>query len=443
MPKPDNAARPGEPPPQIAQFVAALEETQYLAVDNMRAYQRRLLSVLLRHARSETSFYADRLSPVFGADDSVDWDRWEEIPVLTRKAAQENFTELTARNLPEAAGRRLEDTTSGSTGVPFHHYTTALQNVGAVCANERFYRWHQLDPQALAAMIHATSDPEAVYPGGRAVTWRVGRSDSRGLDLSVQQTPVAQQVEWLRRIRPDYLVSYPTNLREIARVAGGGGPHIDVRGLLTIGEMLSDDTRSAIRGYFGLDPLDRYGSTEVGHIAATCPHSLKLHVSAEMVLIEILNEHGAAVRPGTTGRIVATPFYSLAMPLIRYDTGDYGVMAKEACGCGRTLPLLDRVLGRARNIFRFADGTSVWPVVRSREIGKFVPHRQYQLVQVALDRLELRHVPVAAQQVNDLQGLTAHLRATLHPSLAVTVVEVGEIKRSPGGKYEDCLSLLV
>ena len=53
--------------PTIVKFLAALEETQYLAPDRMAAYQRRLLDRLLRHARAETAFYADRLAPIFRA----------------------------------------------------------------------------------------------------------------------------------------------------------------------------------------------------------------------------------------------------------------------------------------------------------------------------------------------------------------------------------------
>ena len=102
--------------PAIAKFLAALEETQYLAPERMEAYQRRLLDRLLRHARSQTAFYADRLAPLFRPDDSIDWDRWTDIPILTRKEAQANADALFARTVPPAAGETVTAFTSGSTG---------------------------------------------------------------------------------------------------------------------------------------------------------------------------------------------------------------------------------------------------------------------------------------------------------------------------------------
>ena len=93
------------PAPEVARFIAALDETQYLPPDRLVAYQRRLLDKLLRHARSETDFYRDRLAPLFRRDDTIDWERWAEIPILRRSEAQEDVDHLTARELPRIAAR--------------------------------------------------------------------------------------------------------------------------------------------------------------------------------------------------------------------------------------------------------------------------------------------------------------------------------------------------
>src|SRR5262245_21467411 len=77
--------------PAAVQFLAALDQTQWLSADRLQLYQRRLLDRLLRHARAETEFYADRLAPLFRGDDSIDWDGWQEIPILRRELAQERL----------------------------------------------------------------------------------------------------------------------------------------------------------------------------------------------------------------------------------------------------------------------------------------------------------------------------------------------------------------
>ncbi len=188
--------------PAVTRFLAALEETQYLAPDRMVAYQRRLLDRLLRHARAETDFYADRLAPVFRADDSIDWDRWTDIPILTREEAQVHSEALFARTVPAAAGETVTAFTSGSTGRPLRHGMSAMQTVAGACANRRFMAWHKLDPLALSALIVQFGPGIALYPAGTfSETSRLTGEHKPTAKLNID-TPAFQQVEWLRRTPP-------------------------------------------------------------------------------------------------------------------------------------------------------------------------------------------------------------------------------------------------
>ena len=65
-------------------------------------------------------------------------------------------------------------------------------------------------------------------------------------------------------------------------------------------------------------------------------------------MIEILDESGHAFGPEEAGRVVVSDLHNFAMPLIRYEIGDYAAPG-EACPYGRGLPVLRRVLGRTRN----------------------------------------------------------------------------------------------
>jgi phenylacetate-CoA ligase len=408
----------------------------------MELYQRRLAETITRHARAETDFYRDRLAPLFRADDTIDWDRWTEIPILTRREVQENYAPMVARNLPNMAGPSDEDTSSGSTGTPIVHLNTGIQNVASGCASERFFHWHNIRPDKLTVRIVATRSPEAVPPDGRMkVGWRIGDRDSRAIDLNIR-TAIGDQIAFLDRKQPAHLMTYPTNFRELARVAEEQGRHLKFEALLTVGEMLSDDVRQAMRDHYGREPLDRYGASEVGHIAATCPECNAHHIASELVLIEIVGDDGAPAPPGTPGRVIATSFYSLAMPFIRYEVGDIAMLSPDPCPCGRSLPVLQRIFGRTRNVFRFVDGSSVWPVLYSSEMHRLVPNRQYQVVQHTPTDIEFRYVPVDSGAANDLPGLEAYMRSKLHPSVTVRATPMTEIPRSPGGKYEDYLSLV-
>jgi phenylacetate-CoA ligase len=120
--------------------------------------------------------------------------------------------------------------------------------------------------------------------------------------------------------------------------------------------------------------------------------------------------------------------------------GDIAMLSPEPCPCGRTLPVLARIFGRTRNIFRFVDGSSVWPVLYSADMNRLVPNRQYQIVQHTPTDIEFRYVPAGDGAANDLPGLTAYMRSKLHPSVTVRTTPMATIPRSAGGKYEDYLS---
>ena len=57
------------------------------------------------------------------------------------------------------------------------------------------------------------------------------------------------------------------------------------------------------------------------------------------------------------GRVVVTHLHNYAMPLIRYEIGDYAI-AGGNCDCGINLPVLERVVGRTRNLVCYATPTA-------------------------------------------------------------------------------------
>ncbi len=61
-----------------------------------------------------------------------------------------------------------------------------------------------------------------------------------------------------------------------------------------------------------------------------------MHVQAENVLVEIVDEAGQACAAGDVGHLVVTTLHNFASPLFRYDTGQRASLTGP-CACGRTL----------------------------------------------------------------------------------------------------------
>ena len=127
--------------------------------------------------------------------------------------------------------------------------------------------------------------------------------------------------------------------------------------IFTRGADVSDETRARAAERFSCRVIDSYDLTEAGVIACECPAG-GYHTQSEIAMVEVLNSEGRHAAPGERGRVVVTPLYQYAMPLVRYDTGDEAITG-EPCACGRAALKLTKIFGRKRRLFDFAGGERI------------------------------------------------------------------------------------
>ena len=93
-------------------------------------------------------------------------------------------------------------------------------------------------------------------------------------------------------------------------------------------------------------------------------------------------------------------------------------------------------------MFRFRDGSTIWPITSAFRLGEFIALNQFQVVQTDFDRIEIRFVPQPTDRPIDVPALTQRVRTVLRQPVEVAVRSVDRIDRSLGGKYEECISLV-
>ena len=429
----------------FALYLKALEETERLPLPQLALYQEQLLERLVHHARDNAPFYRGRLACLFDANGAVDLSRWNEVPILERTEVVSKGAEMRVASLPESYGQILEIHSSGTTGTPLRIAANALVSISANAMVMRIARWFRLDPSRPLASIRVFKNIETTrYPEGRTGKgWSYSHPESAHFALHVM-TPIEQQLEWLARRKAPYLFTYPSNAMALAdAVSPERGRELGIELVFAIAETVPDGARELVAERLGARLTGIYACQEIGAIASECDSAPHYHVAAENALVEIVDESGRDVAPGERGRVVITGLYNYAMPFIRYAVGDVAVAGTGPCTCGRSLPVIDRVEGRIRNAFVFRDGTRVWPRGwLAREMGAFVPFRQYQMVQLDHERIEFRYVPDGSGRQPDLAGLSAYARKMMHPSVEMIVVAMDALPRGPSGKFEDFISLV-
>jgi phenylacetate-CoA ligase len=435
---------PALPEPKAAITLALLyqfDQSQWWTPDELLAAQFSQLTPLLQHAAATVPFYAHRLTAAgVDARRPLSPELWRQIPILERIEVQEAGRALLSARVPRGHGGTFTVSTSGSTGRPVTVTRTAVDALYWDAHTLRGHRWHRRDLRGRLAAIRAQAPDKARWPRGATLD-RWGKVSGAVFEtgpavvLNAAER-IDHQLEWLIRQDPDYLIVLPTHLWELVRLARQQNAVLpSLKGIETLGGILAPETRQACREVWGVPVTDTYSAQEIGYMALQCPDHEHFHVTAESILVEILDEHGEPCRPGSNGRVVVTPLHNFAMPLLRYAIGDYAE-AGPPCPCGRGLPVLTRVLGRSRNLLALPDGTRMGATFVN-DIFKDSPVAQFQVVQHATDHLEMRIVPsrpfTPADERRICDGVTGHFG---HP-FRITFSYLEEIPRGPGGKFED------
>lgn len=428
----------------LAQFVDVLQRTEWLTAEELVAYQRKPLSKLLRHAFDTVPIYRDRLSALFRGDGSVDWDKWGEIPFLNRSEVQERQAQFLSGSIPKSHGECFTAISSGSTGQPIEVTKTELANLVYFSVRSRYHDWHGIDRNLKYASIRHADADDARYPDGKhnavwAAYARYMGVDCRGPEAILNiNTPVEQQAEWLVRERPDYLHTFPTNAAALADLFANSPPSgasLRLKNVLTLSETVPPDARERCRTVFGAKLIDNYNSVECGYFAIQCPVETHYHVQSEVALVEVLDATDRPCKPGELGRVVVTPFYNYAMPLVRYETNDIAMVGGH-CSCGRNSPVLTRIVGRSRNMFHFPDNTSIVPEFTGGPFAKFLRPRRWQVAQTGPLELEVRFVAGDVAGPMDYEGMTDHIRKLLRRDLTVSYKVLDSMPVSAAGKHE-------
>ncbi|MFZ3361146.1 MAG: hypothetical protein WA177_20560 [Xanthobacteraceae bacterium] len=424
-------------------FFETLQHTQFQSPERTLQYQRRLLERLLRHARASVPYYRDsgRLDALFTDDNRIDWDRWDEIPILTRSQAQGNSDALYAESVPAECGEIRTGTTSGSTGRPLAFRTNTLQAAANTAVQERGYVWAGMPEKLSVGWILGSKPGEGQYPMGTLYTTTI-----RGALREIHQLDVAttleQQCDWLARIRPDVVMGYPGALMLIAGNMPRALAEHRCRLVVCVGEVVTPQKRANLEAGFGCPMMELYSGSEFGIVAVEDRSAGRLFVSEETLLLEFNRRTDSALLDGNLTELIVTPFYNYAMPLIRYAPGDFAEIDAAAAPDERTLRRLVRIAGRDRDFFILPSGQRWWPQIsRVKFLVDYLDFDQIQFVQTERGRIELRFVSRAAEPVSNAEAVLAILHAAVPEPVEFVIRRVPEIARQPSGKYLDYVRL--
>ncbi len=202
---------------------------------------------------------------------------------------------------------------------------------------------------------------------------------------------------------------------------------IDVKSIIAMSEGVNKYTKESMKKYFGVPLVSRYSNMENGIVAQQKLNTNSFTINWASYYVEIfkLNEDVPA-DSGEPGRIIVTDLYNYAIPLIRYDTGDVGIIDYSI-----TPPVLKHIEGRKADIIYNTKGEIISSFIVTNVV-EYEGIKQGQLIQKSKKEYELKLNTTS--KFNKEQEIIKEFKGYLGDDAIINIKYVNEIPLLSSGK---------
>lgn len=374
------------------------------------------LNNLLSHAVNTTKHY----------EKYKGYKSLNDFPVITKRDIKNDYEGFLSNKYNK--NNLIKVYTGGSYGTPFMFYLTKEKKVRQTAEVIYFGKWSNYD----IGMKHA---------------YFRGELDKSKLKLKMQNEYFIfsriMDDEWKKATREilkekkiKVLFDFPTAISAIAQYCheqGDTPEEFSIVGVITSSEPLLESQRKIIESTFGCNCLSRYSTEELGVLANECPMYKKHHINTASFKIEVFNlNKDELAKEGEVGRIIATDLFSHAMPLIRYETGDLGILGKN-CPCGLEGPIIESLQGRSTELVYSTNGKIISPLFIDDLAEDYTDIIQYQFIQNSKKDYTLKVVNTKDAKF-DIEKVINFIRHWMGEDAVVNIEFVDDIQMLDSGK---------
>lgn len=423
---------------RFQEYLTDLERTQWYNNEELQLLQNEKIRQLIWQASCHVPYYS-KLFKQISIDPGEIWGKADltRLPTLEKNIVQAEISEF--RSLLYLDPKTVEHfQSSGTTGKALDVYV-ALDAIKMEKAFVWLQRsWAGIKPGDRVAYF--TGFPIVPVNRKRPPYWIYDRMEDRLL-FSLQHMSKDNLIFYAKKLKefqPLFFVGYPTAIYLMALyLCDSGDRSIRLKGVFTSSETLLPHQRQIIEQAFGCLVYDLYGSTEyVGNIVQ-CEYQ-NYHIKNEFGVVEILKPDGTPALPGQVGEIVCTGLINMAMPFIRYRTGDTAVPKSGVCNCGRGGQLVEQIRGRIEDIIISPDGRYL---SRLDFVFKGLLNvKEAQLIQETPEYLRVRIVPNQNYSDADNRKIVSNLRERLGDRIFIECELIDRIPRTANGKFRYVIS---
>lgn len=400
--------------------------------DQWKTWREERLVYVLHRAATQVPYYREHWAARRRGGDKSAWEYVENWPILEKDSVRMNPHAFVADDCD--VRKMFHEQTSGSTGKPLSLWGS-LRTVRTVAAwsEARIRYWNGVSRHNRWAMIAGQLVTPVRQRHPPFWVWNQGLNQLYMSSYHLAPDLIGAYLDAISRYRVTYLYGYSSSLYALAKTALELGRNdLNMAVVLTSAEPLYEYQRAVITEAFNCPVRETYGMAEIVAMASECTAG-RLHLWPEVGLVEVIKD-GRPVSYGNSSDLVCTGLLNEDMPLIRYRTGDQGILrdSSESCQCGRTLPIMGSIDGRIGDVLCTRDG---------RRVSRFgqvfngdLAIREAQIIQESLDCVRVNFVPTTAFTAHHENIIVQRLKARMG-DIEVVMVPMTEIPRGPNGKF--------
>ncbi|MER2504392.1 MAG: AMP-binding protein [Azonexus sp.] len=416
----------------------AMEDSQWWSQEKLEQYRLERLRNLLVKVRNHVPYYRDCFASLDFKPQSISsLADLNQLPLLTKTIIRAEGDRMKS----EVAKGLARFNTGGSSGEPLIFFIGTERVSHDVAAKWRATRWWDVDIGDREIVVWGS--PIELSAQDRLRHWRDRLMRTQLLPaFQMSEAKLDEFILTITRTRPRMLFGYPSSISLLARHAEKRGQSMSRLGIkvaFVTSERLYEEQRNVISRIFGCPVANGYGGRDAGFIAHECPAG-GMHLTAEDIIVEIVDRDGHVLAPGQVGEIVITHLATSDFPFIRYRTGDMGALSTTLCACGRGLPILEEIQGRTTDFVVAADGTVMHGLALIYPIRDLPGVAAFKVIQHSLNHTEVQIVANGDYSPAVANSIQSGIQARLGKNVTVDVQKVEAIQPERSGKFRYIVS---
>lgn len=406
-----------------------LKKTQWLSATELEDMQLKLLKRLVRRCYETVPFYRNLMHKRgIAVIDIKALEDIKQFPILTKKDVLQAGDSIVSTKYP----RWLMGTarTGGTTGTPME-VCRSLFSIGDEHAFvRRQWDWAGIGFADRCAWIIAGRRIAEAQTNSNLYVYDPFMKELTLSAFHLTKENARTYLAVMNRYKVKGIVGISSAVYYLAKVCLDSGVEVNLTAALTTSEVLTKAMRSTIAKAFNCKVFDYYGAAERVCYIHTCEHG-SYHVIPEYGITELIPVEDS---DKDQCKVIATGFWNLGMPLIRYDTGDIVVKSDNTCQCGRAFQVVKSISGRHSDVIRTPSGREYGPTVIALVMKGANNILAAQVVQDSLDHIYVSYVPSEKFSKKDLYHFQKHLSLYLPSELRTDLRRVGAIPKTASGK---------